>query len=181
MTDQQALQDVDLTPLLAQTFDFARRNFRLDPRGIHGVAHWEGVRRWGHVLLEGEGLATDDNRLLVDLFGLLHDVAREHDGRDRFHGQRSGRLVRGLPFLADLPEEFRTTLSAACFGHVGGTSPPSTLIGLCWDADRLDLSRFYWRIHDDCISSATGRRIAAELSQPHPLDVEERRRFYGVE
>jgi hypothetical protein len=85
-----------------------------------------------------------------------------------------------LDELGGLSREIVDNLARACETHVGGKRPDNYLVGVCWDADRLDLSRFHWDIDQDLISTRTGRRIAGELSGRHPHHIDARRSFYGA-
>src|SRR5690606_8923116 len=62
-----------------------RAQFRLDQRGIHGVAHWARVRFHGVSLARELGLDTGVPRL----FAILHDSQRRYEGDDPEHGPRA--------------------------------------------------------------------------------------------
>ena len=77
------------SPLRPELWRLLRREFRLDWQGIHGVPHW------GRVLVHGRYLAAQTGAALrvVELFAVLHDVKRKHDGQDPEHGLRAPSAV----------------------------------------------------------------------------------------
>jgi uncharacterized protein len=77
------------------------------------------------------------------LFGLWHDSQRQSDGRDPEHGRRAAGKVKflGRHDLFDATDEQAALLEEACAGHVDGLVTEDPTIGVCWDADRLDLGR----------------------------------------
>ena len=171
---------MDHVKLIEKIQSYALENFQLDPFGIHGLSHWIGVQAFGRAILKGDRRDSQENLLLVDLFGLLHDVARFDDNRDPDHGIRAGIVVRMLDKLEDLSWEIVDNLARACETHISGKRPGNYIIGVCWDADRLDLSRFHWDLDQDLISTRTGKMIASDLTGKHPLYIDERRSFYGA-
>lgn len=68
-----------------QLMRVARQQFRLEWQGIHGVPHWARVRWNGLTLAAVNGARVD----VVEVFALLHDSHRHHDGPDREHGARA--------------------------------------------------------------------------------------------
>jgi hypothetical protein len=86
----------------------------------------------------------DADPLVVLLFALFHDSMRESDGHDPEHGARGARLARTMRDAGDfdLDEERLLTLEEACTAHDKGTTSTDPTIGVCWDADRLNL----WRV-----------------------------------
>lgn len=104
------------------------------------------------------------------LFALFHDVRREHDGECREHGMAGGMAMRNAYLISHDVQEWIDTFEVApqlaayaCDIHTicgdpasspllrPGRSPSPTcdvldenealILGLCLDADRLDLSR----------------------------------------
>jgi uncharacterized protein len=108
---------------------------------LHGVDHWKRVAAAGHALLQDTPGA---DQLLVFLFALFHDSMRLTDGYDPDHGPRAGVLVRQL--RAHLPKTITAaqidTLVYACNEHTFGGITTDPTVGVCWDADRLNL----WRV-----------------------------------
>ncbi len=106
----------------------------------HGPRHWEAVERY--VLALADHVAGADAKV-ARLFALLHDVGRAKEGDDPDHGRRA------VDFAEDLYRQGKLGLSrrqmdalvAACAGHADGGVTADPTVGLCWDADRLDLMR----------------------------------------
>ncbi|MEZ0264237.1 MAG: hypothetical protein ACAI43_05880, partial [Phycisphaerae bacterium] len=105
------------------------------------------------------------------LFGLCHDAMREHDGHDPDHGPRAAAMVRALAadgLLALDPDRLRM-LARAIENHTGGPPTPHPTIGLCQDADRLNLWRCSVRPDSRFLSTAPAKdpaRIALHQSLP---------------
>jgi uncharacterized protein len=74
---------------------------------------------------------------------LFHDARRINDGWDPGHGAWGAALVRGLrdslPLLTVRQVEL---LCEACAHHTDGRIHEDSTVGVCWDADQLDL----WRV-----------------------------------
>ncbi len=107
---------------------------------LHGEDHWRRVAAAGLALLH-ETPAADP--ALVFLFALFHDSMRLNDGRDPLHGPRGAELageLRGGPF--DLDDAKMDLLGFACEEHTNGGVGSDATVGVCWDADRLNL----WRV-----------------------------------
>ena len=119
--------------------DRVRQAFRLDWKGIHGAGHWGRVAFHGRYLARALGVPT----LVPQLFALLHDSQRHHDGRDRDHGLRAARFVRTLQDerVLELAPGDLALLVEACSGHSEGRQDAPPVVQACWDADRLDLGR----------------------------------------
>jgi uncharacterized protein len=107
---------------------------------IHGESHWQRVAAAALALLP-ETPEADPG--LVFLFALFHDSMRLNDGHDPLHGPRGAALareLRGGPF--ELEDEEMDLLAFACEEHTNGGVGPNPTVGVCWDADRLNL----WRV-----------------------------------
>lgn len=117
---------------------FLRGEFRLDWHGIHGAAHWARVRLNGLTMAKVNGARED----VVELFALLHDSQRRHDGRDQQHGARAADFIAGLNGdYFKLEPAGLEMLVYACRHHSDGMSEGDLTVQTCWDADRLDLAR----------------------------------------
>lgn len=127
------------SPIITPTlFDAVMAQYRLDADGIHGLRHWQRVERFASRIAAEEQIQSD----VFSLFALFHDACRRNDGRDPFHGPRGAELVRqfhGTYFNLPLAELDR--LCEACEGHTRETHHDDPIISICWDADRLDLTR----------------------------------------
>jgi uncharacterized protein len=115
-----------------------RGQFRLDWQGIHGVSHWARVRCNGLAMARANGARLD----VVELFALLHDSQRFHDGRDREHGARAADFT--LELNRDLLQLDRPGLEMLAYAvrhHSDGLIEADVTVQTCWDSDRLDLGR----------------------------------------
>jgi uncharacterized protein len=107
---------------------------------LHGQRHWRCVGRTA-ALLAREVPGAD--REVAFLFALLHDSQRLNDDDDPQHGPRAATLAQELDGRAFAlgPDRLRLLVDA-CAGHTDGRTATDATIGLCWDADRLNL----WRV-----------------------------------
>ena len=113
----------------------------------HGVKHWLRVERNALFLADH----YDINPLFVQLFAFCHDCKRINDGHDEHHGKRAADYLLANPDLCkDLSSEEYKELQYACEWHTHKIEAPNLKIGICWDADRLDL-------HRDCRKSCLRR------------------------
>jgi uncharacterized protein len=107
---------------------------------IHGESHWQRVAAAGLALLPKTPAA---NPALVFLFALFHDSMRVNDNYDPMHGPRGAALARELRGEAfDLEDAEMGLLGFACEEHTNGGVSSDPTVGVCWDADRLNL----WRV-----------------------------------
>ncbi len=107
---------------------------------LHGEGHWRRVAAAGLALLQ-ETPAADP--AVVFLFALFHDSMRLNDGHDPLHGPRGAALageLRGEAF--ELDDAGMGLLRFACGEHTNGDVSSDATVGVCWDADRLNL----WRV-----------------------------------
>jgi uncharacterized protein len=107
---------------------------------IHGESHWQRVAAAGLTLLPE---APGADPALVFLFALFHDSMRLNDNYDPMHGPRGAALareLRGGPF--ELEDAEMDLLVFACEEHTNGGVGPNPTVGVCCDADRLNL----WRV-----------------------------------
>jgi uncharacterized protein len=77
------------------------------------------------------------------LFALFHDSCRWNEHRDPEHGERAALLAHAYFQRGRLPVDGPglQLLVEACRGHDQGRVSSDATIGVCWDADRLDLAR----------------------------------------
>lgn len=124
--------------------------------GIHGEDHWRKVA------LTGQRLRTDHPEAdaeLVVLFALIHDMRRVNDGHDPEHGRRAAILARELnDDLLGLARHRLDLLAHAIDGHtrMGPSTDPT--VGVCLDADRLNLWRVGIRPDPRFLSTSLARR-----------------------
>ena len=124
----------------------------------HGEEHWRRVATNGLDL----AAATEADPLVVVLFGLFHDSMRFNEEFDPDHGKRGGFLAACLNSeLIGLDEDRLDLLYKACAEHGDGDVSDHPTIGVCWDADRLDLCRFGKEIFPGSMSTQAGRTAPA--------------------
>ena len=125
-----------ITPELMAT---VRREFvHVNWHGAHGSRHWARVRLHG-LAIAGH---TKASARVVELFAFLHDARRRDEWSDPAHGRRSAELVRELGSrVLRISKEEEELLACACHYHSDGLMEADITVGVCWDADRLDLGR----------------------------------------
>jgi uncharacterized protein len=119
----------------------AKKAFKLDLSGTqHGPGHWEQVER--NVIMLAEKTPGCDVAV-ARLFAILHDCRRQNEGRDPDHGARAAEFAQELfdKGVLHLDPDQMMTLKFAMKHHNGGQVSIDPTIGVCWDADRLDLPR----------------------------------------
>jgi uncharacterized protein len=96
----------------------------------------------------------------VLLFALLHDSRREHEYDDPGHGERGARLARELHArgLLDLDASQMERLVLASRTNADGTVSRDATVGVCFDADRLDLGRVGIDLDPELMSTDAGRK-----------------------
>lgn len=107
---------------------------------LHGIHHWQCVAWTGyHLSKEVEGC----DAAVVLLFAIFHDCMRINDGVDPDHGKRAGMFARTLQErLYRISPSQMDILQEACAAHTYGLVTSDPTLGVCWDADRLNL----WRV-----------------------------------
>lgn len=129
---------------------------------LHGEHHWQCVALVGRELA---ALVRGADAEVVRLFALFHDSMRENDGHDPDHGRRASALAREL---ATLDDGRLLLLTAACDDHADGFTSAEPTIGVCWDADRLNL----WRVGiepDPSLLSTEPARDPARIASTREL------------
>lgn len=130
-------------------------------RGAAETRH-HGPEHCVRVALTARGLAAETPGADVEVasaFGIIHDARREHDGADPDHGPRAAILARELhdDGALALDGAQMAALEEACIGHSRGTTTDDPTLGVCWDADRLDLVRLDIHPNAGLLSTAAGR------------------------
>ena len=124
---------------LESVLEIACARFSLhQQRSIHGPWHWDKVERNAIELCRRTPKA---DKLVCRHFAILHDCCREDDHTDPLHGIRAAEFVVEIQEQLKLNEVQLKTLAEACRYHNDGQVSDDPTIGVCWDADRLDLSR----------------------------------------
>lgn len=131
---------------------------------VHGPAHWAGVAAAGLTLLDQ---TPDADPLVVLLFALFHDSMRRTDGHDPEHGSRAADLAAELREAGEfeLDDARMDTLCEALVFHDKGKTSTDPTIGVCWDADRLNLWRLMRRPDPVLLSTAAARRVPEQIAR----------------
>jgi uncharacterized protein len=139
----------------------AKKAFRMDAsRTHHGPGHWEQVER-NAVDLAGDTPGCDVD--VARAFALLHDCMRRSEGWDPRHGARAAAFAQELADRGTLrldPGRL-AALKFAMTHHARGRVSGDPTIGVCWDADRLDLPRVGTIPVPELMSTRAGKERAA--------------------
>lgn len=132
--------------------------YRLDWHGTHGWPHWCNVNKHGQHIAMYHGL----NANVIQLFSIFHDAARVNENEDHDHGRRGANLAIKLRdlFPVQITDDEMDALVYACAAHTNGGVTDDLLVGACWDADRLDLTRVGIRPSPKLMSTEIGRSLA---------------------
>ena len=132
----------------------------LSPYSFHGPTHWRRVEANGlHLCSKTEG----SDLTVVRLFAVFHDSCRENEGHDPQHGQRGALLARELHgSLYTITSDQLELLCLACDTHHLGAMSEDPTVGVCYDADRLDLGRVGILPDAKYMNSEEGRLMATE-------------------
>ena len=136
----------------------AEDSYALGRISYHGPWHWEKVEYNAIKICEQVEHADP---LVARLFAILHDCRRRNEHRYPEHGARAGEFARHLSALQKLKinKEQLDTLEYALRYHSDGEVSEDPTIGVCWDADRLDLIRV-WMIPDpEFLSTEAAKRL----------------------
>lgn len=113
---------------------------KIDINNIHGIGHWERVEQFGHYLSSLNG--ADKN--IISLFAYIHDLGRENDSEDVFHGERSAQIAKSFwdgGIIKSTVEELDKLMYACSYHHKLMAQSDDLTIRTCWDSDRLDMWR----------------------------------------
>lgn len=127
---------VERPPIVEKMRDIAEKEFKLEHRSYHGFWHWDNVERNVAALCEK---IPEADPLVCQLFANLHDCCRLDEDQDAEHGIRAANFIKELQ-LPLTTEQFVKLFTAIIKHNVGETTEDPT-IGVCWDADRMDLPR----------------------------------------
>ncbi|MFC2088303.1 hypothetical protein ACFLSX_01780 [Calditrichota bacterium] len=105
---------------------------------IHGPDHWRRVEQNGIYIAEKVGADIS----VIKLFALFHDSRRRNDSVDPGHGRRGAEFGKKLrDEFPDISNEQFDLFYDACKYHTRRIHTKNITMGVCWDADRLDLGR----------------------------------------
>jgi uncharacterized protein len=113
--------------------------YLLNLDGTHGLKHWIRVWNNGELLSKSTGANIE----VVKYFAFLHDICREDEDLDLFHGVRAAKLIKEVlqPNFLYLSEGDAKLLEFAVQRHTFGMTKADITVMTCWDSDRLDLGR----------------------------------------
>ncbi len=132
----------------------------------HGPQHWRCVSLVG-VRLSGTTPGAD--ALVAFLFGLFHDAMRENDWQDEGHGTRGASLMTRFYRAGLIPitlPQYEAAL-LACQTHTEAAPTKRAVLGVCYDADRLNLWRVCVRPEPAYLSTIAGREMARTNATEH--------------
>lgn len=112
--------------------------FYLKDSYIHGTPHWSRVFYYGTILSE----LNDFDKENIAFFSIFHDSKRLNDFEDPEHGIRAAEFFNTLDKIIHVKPEQKEIIYEACKIHNYQKQADSNEVGLCLDADRLDL----WRV-----------------------------------
>lgn len=128
----------------------------------HGYRHRERVRQ--NALKLAAATPGADVQVAL-LFALLHDAFRENEWDDPEHGARAAEYARATTLFASGRWTDRGRLDLLCYAlehHDRGAVAIDPTVGVCWDADRLDLGRVGIALDPALFSTEAGRQLAKE-------------------
>ena len=155
------MRDEKLTAVLNE----AKKVFQLNPeRSLHGPRHWEQVER--NAIEIGENTPGCDIEV-ARLFAMLHDCKRRNEGAGEGHGEWAAEFARELHDrgVLDLDPGRWAILEYAIRSHHHGLVSSDPTIGVCWDADRLDLPRVGIVPDAGLLSTRYAKEISHEKAQ----------------
>jgi uncharacterized protein len=127
---------------------------------LHGPKHWRSVTALGAQLCR-ETPGADAH--VVALFAAFHDTQRLTDGHDPLHGRRAAGLAVRLyaSGVFQATEEQMQLLFPALAAHTDGFVSNDPTVGVCWDADRLDLPRCGIQPNPEMLSTSAAQRLCS--------------------
>lgn len=136
----------------------AAKQFRLNKLSYHGIWHWEKVEA-NALALARKTKGCDET--VARAFALIHDSQRENEVEDNEHGKRAALYAEELHKKGELPlsAEQLKVLMEACEFHEDGKVSDNPTIGVCWDADRLDLTRVGIIPDKNLLSTPAGKKL----------------------
>lgn len=129
---------------------------------VHGLWHWEKVERNAVKLAKA---TPEADRIVCQLFALVHDSKRANEDDDPDHGERAAEFVEKLYKKDKIPITIvqKELLTYACRLHEKGQVSDNPTIGVCWDADRLDLTRVGITPDPKLLSTKAGKDLMWQI------------------
>lgn len=157
---------MQISPVFQQHLCFTYKHFTHKNSIVHGLNHWQNV--WHNALFLSEKEGVD--ALVPQLFAVTHDFQRLTDSVDPQHGPRAARLIQNNKALQQaLTAQQLKDLVYACQTHTGGKRAPNIVVGICWDADRLDITRVGIRLDAQYLTTQTAKAIATSFDAEDEL------------
>lgn len=163
-------------------WQIAKEQFILGKDSIHGFNHWESVYRNTTILGAGFGYDLD----VLKHFAIFHDCKRQDDFADPKHGSRARQLLQTIQPQIKLNNNQFILLCYAVEHHSEPLTSDSieqeelirynplpfdldyrTVIGSCWDSDRLELLRCNVCPDPNLMNTPIGKLMAEKLSELH--------------
>lgn len=162
LRDVRRVRGLRRPPQLQAVLDEATATFPLGEQPMHGRWHWECVER--NALALGRETPGCD-MTVARLFAYLHDARRENEEHDPEHGRRAAGFAEELFRDGRLPvgQSQLEALTKACWLHADGQVTDDPTLGVCWDADRLDLPRTGAIPDRALLSTDAARRLRWQL------------------
>lgn len=134
---------ITLLSLLEELKMFIRLNYFFDVKLHGGFTHQKRVEENILILSEYMGISEEEITPFLD-FAYWHDTIRLNYGYDPEHGKRAAETLRKNRDhfnLQNISDEDVDRLCFACEHHTNMHKSGDLLVDICFDADRLDLSR----------------------------------------
>lgn len=158
LKDIQPVKPIKRLPWLAPILEQAKADYVLKGKSHHNHWHWDKVER-NALKLAAETEGAD--ALIVQLFAILHDCKRLNEFDDPEHGKRAAQYAVKLHKKGTLKINKRQLdiLASVCEHHNDGQISADPTIGVCWDADRLDLIRVGILPKAELLSTAAAKTL----------------------
>ncbi len=130
---------------------------------IHDINHWKRVAKIGLMLCKEVKSADYD---VVFLFSFFHDslIIFDNNNQDPHHGIRAAnyviKMIQQL-YKLGLTKQQINILVDACKYHVDGKTSSAPTIGVCWDADRIDL--FGEELEQEFLSTGYAKHLLTNI------------------
>lgn len=112
--------------------------FHLKNSVIHGISHWSRVFYYGATLSKIHNIDLE----IIAYFSIFHDSKRMLEDDEPEHGPSAAEFFKKLDSIIFIKPENKEIIYEACRTHNLVDSTDIKEIGVCYDADRLDL----WRV-----------------------------------
>jgi hypothetical protein len=131
-------------------------------RSHHGLAHWNKVDYNAVTLAR---LTPGADMKVVRLFAAFHDCKRIDEGHCLKHGRWAAEYIRELHAEGKLGLTAKQleTLTYACAYHDDGKTSDDPTIGVCWDADRMELIRVGMIPTERYFSTKAGKELFCKI------------------